>query len=213
MLPPLFSPQTGPWRMCGHALTPRGGKTCFLSQEKASGFLQASPLPEATCTLWAADMEYPGPSPSPGSTSSEGPPQFLEFWWVQPPSPTQVGVLGLLLIYSLLTDALEVPSGEPTQNIQSPSSPPPTALSLSAVAGGHAELRSTPRHVLAPNSCLLPSPLLHLSEHSHKYLLLIFICTKYILSSLQEPQKTETFLITLEFPLIINLGAIINKFM
>ena len=105
------------------------------------------------------------------------------------------------------------PSGEPTQNIQSPSSPPPTALSLSAVAGGHAELRSTPRHVLAPNSRLLPSPLLHLSEHSHKYLLLIFICTKYILSSLQEPQKTETFLITLEFPLIINLGAIINKFM
>ena len=202
--------------MCGHALTPRGGKTCFLSQEKASGFPQASPLPEATCTPWAADMEYPGTSPSPGRTSSEGPPQFLEFWWVQPPPLTQVGVPGLLLIYSLLTDALEVPSGEPTQNIQSPSSPPPappTALSLSAVAGGHEELRSTPRHVLAPNSRLLPSPLLHLFEHNHKYLLLILTCTKYILFSLQEPQKIETFLITLEFPLIINLGAIINKFM
>lgn len=58
-----------------------------------------------------------------------------------------------------------------------------------------------------------PSPLLHLSEHSHKYVLLILICTKYILFSLQEPQKIEAFLITLEFPLIINLGAIFNKFM
>lgn len=90
-----------------------------------------------------------------------------------------------------------------THSEQFPS--PSAALSLSAVAGGGAELRSTPHHVLVPSSRLLPSPLLHLSEHSHKYFLLILICTEHILFSLQESQKIKTFLITFEFPLIINL--------
>lgn len=110
-------------------------------------------------------------------------------------------------MHSLLTDALGLPSGEPTQN--NPPVPPQRPHCPPWLAGCGVEVHTTSRAV----SCLLPSPLLHLSEHSHKYFLLILICTGHILFSVQEPQKIKTVLITFEFPLIINLGAIINKFM
>ena len=155
-------------------------------------------------------MEYPGPSPSPGSTISEGPPQFSEFWWVQPPSPAQAGVPGTPQYTSCSQTLWRFRLGNPLKT----NNPQPPRSSLTLCCGWRAcrvEVHTTSR--AGPQFTPSPSPLLHLSEHSHKYVLLILICTKYILFSLQEPQKIEAFLITLEFPLIINLGAIFNKFM